>query len=101
MFACVLEVVVGPALNVLYKLGVSDKLKPLVLRLACALWQQQDRAFPHLLHMIADYESSSAQGGWMDMMLARAACVRDICRLRCVYSLSHTYATPFIPQASI
>lgn len=80
MHMCLSQVVVGPALKILYNMGASDRLKPVVLRLACSLWQQQDRAFPHLLRMMADYESPAV--GYTDAMLARAACVRDVCKLR-------------------
>ncbi|MCJ8731689.1 hypothetical protein PDJAM_G00202250 [Pangasius djambal] len=72
-------------LHVLQMLASCSKLRAVALRLLTALWQKQDRVYPDLQKLMALLEKSSVVVGkevqW-EQILARAACVRDICRER-------------------
>uniref|UniRef100_A0A673I2X3 Uncharacterized protein n=1 Tax=Sinocyclocheilus rhinocerous TaxID=307959 RepID=A0A673I2X3_9TELE len=72
-------------LHVLQTLGSSSRLRPVALRLLTLLWQKQDRVYPDLQRLMSQLEKSSVVMGkdtqW-EQILARAACVRDICRER-------------------
>ncbi|XP_051570142.1 focadhesin-like isoform X1 [Myxocyprinus asiaticus] len=72
-------------LHVLQTLGSSPRLRPVALRLLALLWQKQDRVYPDLQRLMSQLERSSVVIGketqW-EQILARAACVRDICRER-------------------
>ncbi|XP_056600101.1 focadhesin isoform X2 [Triplophysa dalaica] len=72
-------------LHVLQTLGSSPRLRPMALRLLVLLWKKQDRVYPDLQRLMSQLDSSSVVMGrdtqW-EQILARAACVRDICRER-------------------
>ncbi|XP_072543953.1 focadhesin [Salminus brasiliensis] len=72
-------------LHVLQALASSPKLRAVALRLLTSLWLKQDRVYPDLQKLMAVLEKSSVVVGkdaqW-EQILARAACVRDICRER-------------------
>ncbi|XP_029609576.1 focadhesin isoform X1 [Salmo trutta] len=72
-------------LHTLQMLGSAPKLRAVALRLMTALWEKQDRVYPDLQRLISQFEKSSVLLGkeaqW-EQILARAACVRDICRER-------------------
>ncbi|XP_077083940.1 focadhesin isoform X2 [Siphateles boraxobius] len=72
-------------LHVLQTLGSSSRLRPVALRLLTLLWKKQDRVYPDLQRLMSQLEKSSVVIGkdtqW-EQILARAACVRDICRER-------------------
>uniref|UniRef100_A0A8C2EJL0 Focadhesin n=1 Tax=Cyprinus carpio TaxID=7962 RepID=A0A8C2EJL0_CYPCA len=72
-------------LHVLQTLGSSSRLRPVALRLLALLWIKQDRVYPDLQRLMSQFEKSSVVLGkdtqW-EQILARAACIRDICRER-------------------
>uniref|UniRef100_A0A671LWT3 Focadhesin-like n=1 Tax=Sinocyclocheilus anshuiensis TaxID=1608454 RepID=A0A671LWT3_9TELE len=72
-------------LHVLQTLGTSSRLRPVALRLLALLWKKQDRVYPDLQRLMSQLEKSSVVLGkdtqW-EQILARAACIRDICRER-------------------
>ncbi|ROL45532.1 Focadhesin [Anabarilius grahami] len=72
-------------LHVLQTLGSSSRLRPVALRLLALLWKKQDRVYPDLQRLMSQLEKSSVVMGkdtqW-EQILARAACVRDICKER-------------------
>uniref|UniRef100_A0A8C1DI18 Focadhesin n=1 Tax=Cyprinus carpio carpio TaxID=630221 RepID=A0A8C1DI18_CYPCA len=72
-------------LHVLQTLGSSSRLRPVALRLLALLWIKQDRVYPDLQRLMSQLEKSSVVLGkdtqW-EQILARAACIRDICRER-------------------
>ncbi|TSK82223.1 Focadhesin [Bagarius yarrelli] len=72
-------------LHVLQMLASCSKLRAVALRLLTALWQKQDRVYPDVQRLMALVEKSSAVVGkdvqW-EQILAKAACVQDICRER-------------------
>ncbi|XP_066536485.1 focadhesin isoform X2 [Hoplias malabaricus] len=72
-------------LHVLQTLGSSPKLRAVTLRLLTALWKKQDRVYPDVQKLMALMEKSSVLLGkkaqW-EQILARAACVQDICKER-------------------
>uniref|UniRef100_A0A8C1KR02 Focadhesin n=1 Tax=Cyprinus carpio TaxID=7962 RepID=A0A8C1KR02_CYPCA len=72
-------------LHVLQTLGSSSRLRPVALRLLALLWKKQDRVYPDLQRLMSQFEKSSVVLGkdtqW-EQILARAACIRDICRER-------------------
>nr|XP_015200548.1 PREDICTED: focadhesin [Lepisosteus oculatus] len=72
-------------LQALQVLGSASKLRPVVLRLMTSLWIKQDRVYPELQKLMAMLDKSSVVFGkeeqW-EQILAKAACIRDICRER-------------------
>uniref|UniRef100_A0A8K9UM34 DUF3730 domain-containing protein n=1 Tax=Oncorhynchus mykiss TaxID=8022 RepID=A0A8K9UM34_ONCMY len=62
----------------------APKLRAVALRLMTALWEKQDRVYPDLQRLISQFEKSVLLGkeAQWEQILARAACVRDICRER-------------------
>ncbi|XP_062850155.1 focadhesin isoform X2 [Trichomycterus rosablanca] len=72
-------------LHVLQRLASCPKLRPVALCVLTELWKKQDRVYPDLQKLMALMEKSSVMVGkevqW-EQILARAACVRDICRER-------------------
>ncbi|XP_062371903.1 focadhesin [Sardina pilchardus] len=76
---------VPQVLHVLQTLGGAPKLRAVVLRLMTALWEKQDRVYPELQRLMCVCEKSAALMGrdaqW-EQVLARAACIRDVCRER-------------------
>uniref|UniRef100_A0A6Q2YZ03 DUF3730 domain-containing protein n=1 Tax=Esox lucius TaxID=8010 RepID=A0A6Q2YZ03_ESOLU len=76
---------VPQVLHTLQMLGSAPRLRAVSLRLMTALWEKQDRVYPDLQKLMSQLEKSSVVLGkeaqW-EQILARAACVRDICRER-------------------
>ncbi|MBN3321520.1 FOCAD protein, partial [Atractosteus spatula] len=72
-------------LQALQVLGSAPKLRAVVLRLMTSLWIKQDRVYPELQKLMAMLDKSSVVFGkeeqW-EQILAKAACIRDICRER-------------------
>ncbi|XP_037537542.1 focadhesin [Nematolebias whitei] len=68
----------------LHMLAAAPKLRAVALRLMTALWKKQDRVYPELQRLLGQLESRGVVGRdtqW-ELILARAACLRDICRER-------------------
>uniref|UniRef100_A0A673VPL5 Focadhesin n=1 Tax=Salmo trutta TaxID=8032 RepID=A0A673VPL5_SALTR len=82
---CGCQLCLPQVLHTLQMLGSAPKLRAVALRLMTALWEKQDRVYPDLQRLISQFEKSSVLLGkeaqW-EQILARAACVRDICRER-------------------
>ncbi|NXG65496.1 FOCAD protein, partial [Hemiprocne comata] len=79
------KVCVAQILRAIHMLGSTPKLRAITLRLMTSLWERQDRIYPELQKFLAmsDMPSLSvdkdAQWEWL---IAKAACIRDICRQR-------------------
>ncbi|XP_072039048.1 focadhesin-like [Amphiura filiformis] len=72
------KICVGPALRTLQGLGESDSISPLALRLITALWEKQDRVFPHLQKLLSDpHDASDSEP--CEILLAKAASIKDVC----------------------
>uniref|UniRef100_A0AAQ5XFT3 DUF3730 domain-containing protein n=1 Tax=Amphiprion ocellaris TaxID=80972 RepID=A0AAQ5XFT3_AMPOC len=68
----------------LHMLASAPKLRGVALRLVTALWKKQDRVYPELQRVLDQQDSRVVVGKdtqW-EQILARAACLRDICRER-------------------
>ncbi|KAL4641587.1 focadhesin [Arapaima gigas] len=77
---------VPQVLQTLQMLASSPKLQAVTLRLMSTLWQKQDRVYPELQRLMAQLEKTSTvvlgkEDQW-EHILARAACVREVCRDR-------------------
>ncbi|XP_064200022.1 focadhesin [Anguilla rostrata] len=75
---------VPQVLQVLQVLGSSPKMRAVGLRLMTSLWVKQDRVYPELQKLMAQVEKGSLVGKeeqW-EQILARAACIWDICKER-------------------
>uniref|UniRef100_A0A8C4SN13 Focadhesin n=1 Tax=Erpetoichthys calabaricus TaxID=27687 RepID=A0A8C4SN13_ERPCA len=72
-------------LRALQMLGNAPKLRPVVLRLMTLLWERQDRVYPELQKFMGILEKQSAsmakENQW-EQIVAKAACIRDICKER-------------------
>uniref|UniRef100_A0A3Q3DDJ6 Focadhesin n=1 Tax=Hippocampus comes TaxID=109280 RepID=A0A3Q3DDJ6_HIPCM len=71
-------------LQTLGTLASSLKLKAVAMRLTAALWKKEDRVYPELQRLLAQPDNRVVMGRetqW-EQVLARAACLRDICRER-------------------
>uniref|UniRef100_H2M9K6 DUF3730 domain-containing protein n=1 Tax=Oryzias latipes TaxID=8090 RepID=H2M9K6_ORYLA len=71
-------------LQTLQMLASAPKLRAVVMRLMTALWKKQDRVYPELQRLLSQQDSRVAVGKdaeW-ERVLARAACLRDVCRER-------------------
>uniref|UniRef100_A0A671ULB0 Focadhesin n=1 Tax=Sparus aurata TaxID=8175 RepID=A0A671ULB0_SPAAU len=71
-------------LQTLHMLASAPKLRAVAMRLMTALWKKQDRVYPELQHLLGQQDSRVVLGRdtqW-EQILARAACLRDICRER-------------------
>ncbi|KAK2900269.1 focadhesin isoform X1 [Channa argus] len=71
-------------LQTLHMLASAPKLRAVAMRLITALWKKQDRVYPEMQRLLAQHESRVVVGRdtqW-EQTLARAACIRDICRAR-------------------
>ncbi|XP_024143659.1 focadhesin isoform X1 [Oryzias melastigma] len=71
-------------LQTLQMLASAPKLKAVVMRLMTALWKKQDRVYPELQRLLSQQDSRVVVGKdseW-ERVLARAACLRDVCRER-------------------
>ncbi|KAF7653336.1 hypothetical protein LDENG_00084210, partial [Lucifuga dentata] len=71
-------------LQTLQMLASTPQLRPVVLRLMTSLWKKQDRVYPELQRLLGQQDSRVMVGKdtqW-EQILARAACLRDVCRER-------------------
>ncbi|XP_037832377.1 focadhesin isoform X2 [Kryptolebias marmoratus] len=71
-------------LQTLHMLAAAPKLRAVVMRLMTALWTKQDRVYPELQRLMGQLDARGVVGRdtqW-ELILARAACLRDICRER-------------------
>uniref|UniRef100_A0A8C0C030 Focadhesin n=1 Tax=Buteo japonicus TaxID=224669 RepID=A0A8C0C030_9AVES len=79
------KVCVAQILRAIHILGSTPKLRAITLRLMTSLWERQDRIYPELQKFLAmsDMPSLSVDKDtqW-EKIIAKAACIRDICRQR-------------------
>ncbi|KFP83145.1 PREDICTED: focadhesin, partial [Acanthisitta chloris] len=79
------KVCVAQILRVIHMLGSTPKLRAIALRLMTLLWERQDRIYPELQKflMMSDMPlvSVDKDAQW-EKLIAKAACIRDICRQR-------------------
>ncbi|KAF7207334.1 focadhesin [Nothobranchius furzeri] len=71
-------------LQTLHTLASDSKLRAVSMRLMTALWKKQDRVYPELQCLLSLKEPRELVGQdtqW-EQILARAACLRDVCRER-------------------
>ncbi|XP_012735632.2 focadhesin [Fundulus heteroclitus] len=71
-------------LQTLQMLASSPKLRAVAMRLMTTLWKRQDRVYPELQRLMSQQETRVVVGKetqW-EQILARAACLRDVCRER-------------------
>ncbi|XP_037614520.1 focadhesin [Sebastes umbrosus] len=71
-------------LQTLHMLASTPKLRAVAMRLMTALWKKQDRVYPELQRLLGQQDSRVVVGRdtqW-EQILARAACLRDICKER-------------------
>ncbi|NWQ77385.1 FOCAD protein, partial [Columbina picui] len=79
------KVCVAQILRAIHMLGSTPKLRAVALRLMTSLWERQDRIYPELQKFLAmsDMPSLSVdKDAQWEKLIARAACIRDICRQR-------------------
>ncbi|KAM6034685.1 focadhesin isoform 2-T3 [Chlamydotis macqueenii] len=79
------KVCVAQILRAIYMLGSTPKLRGIALRLMTSLWERQDRIYPELQKFLAmsDMPSLSVdKDAQWEKLIAKAACIRDICRQR-------------------
>ncbi|XP_056225710.1 focadhesin isoform X1 [Seriola aureovittata] len=71
-------------LQTLHMLASSLKLRAVAMRLMTALWKKQDRVYPELQRLLGQQDNRVVVGrdAQWEQILARAACLRDICRER-------------------
>uniref|UniRef100_A0A087XI00 Focadhesin n=1 Tax=Poecilia formosa TaxID=48698 RepID=A0A087XI00_POEFO len=71
-------------LQTLHMLASSPKLRAVAMRLMTVLWKRQDRVYPELQGLLGQQDIRLVVGKdtqW-EQMVARAACLRDICKER-------------------
>ncbi|XP_068443622.1 focadhesin [Clinocottus analis] len=68
-------------LQTLHMLASAPKLRAVAMRLMTALWRKQDRVYPELQRLLSQQDSRVLVGrdAQWEQILARAACLRDIC----------------------
>ncbi|NXM42399.1 FOCAD protein, partial [Gymnorhina tibicen] len=79
------KVCVAQILRAIHMLGSTPKLRAVASRLMTSLWERQDRIYPELQKFLAisDMPSVSVdKDAQWEKLIAKAACIRDICRLR-------------------
>ncbi|XP_046905306.1 focadhesin isoform X3 [Hypomesus transpacificus] len=79
------KLVVPQVLHTLQILASTSKLRGVALRLMTALWEKQDRVYPELQRLMGQLDKTSGLVGKEDQweqVLARATCIRDICKER-------------------
>uniref|UniRef100_A0A8C3GCC7 Focadhesin n=1 Tax=Cyclopterus lumpus TaxID=8103 RepID=A0A8C3GCC7_CYCLU len=71
-------------LQTLHMLASAPKLRAVAMRLMTDLWRKQDRIYPELQRLLGQQDSRVVVGrdAQWEQILARAACLRDICRER-------------------
>ena len=75
--------IVGAVLRTIQSLGNQPALRPLASRLLCELWRRQDRCYPQLVKFLTDPPHPDPSH---EMLVARAATIRDICHIKSVNS---------------
>jgi len=102
VYMCV-QMSVGPVLATCKQLASSSiELAAVALRMMSSLWKQHDFCFPYLVQMLMSTTSvADADDG--AVLLARAACMMDVCRLRFVepctiVQLSVSSSEKFVPK---
>ncbi|XP_070785778.1 focadhesin [Enoplosus armatus] len=75
---------VPAVLQTLHMLASAPKLRAVAMRLMTALWKKQDRVYPELQRLLSQQDGRVVAGrdAQWEQILARAACLRDICRER-------------------
>ncbi|GAB0204435.1 focadhesin [Grus japonensis] len=79
------KVCVAQILRTIHMLGSTPKLRAITLRLMTSLWERQDRIYPELQKFLAMSNMPSLsldKDAQWENMIAKAACIRDICSLR-------------------
>uniref|UniRef100_A0A8C3JAK8 Focadhesin n=1 Tax=Calidris pygmaea TaxID=425635 RepID=A0A8C3JAK8_9CHAR len=79
------KVCVPQILRAIYMLGSAPKLRAIALRLMTSLWERQDRIYPELQKFLVMSDTSSLsvdKDTQWEKLIAKAACIRDICRQR-------------------
>ncbi|XP_009469281.1 PREDICTED: focadhesin isoform X2 [Nipponia nippon] len=79
------KVCVAQILRAIHMLGSTPKLRAITLRLMTSLWERQDRIYPELQKFLAMSDTSSLsvdKDAQWEKLIAKAACIRDICRQR-------------------
>ncbi|XP_047426080.1 focadhesin [Mugil cephalus] len=71
-------------LPTLHMLASAPKLRAVAMRLMTALWKKQDRVYPELQRLLGPQDVRVVMGrdAQWEQILARAACLRDVCRER-------------------
>ncbi|XP_063176003.1 focadhesin [Chroicocephalus ridibundus] len=79
------KVCVAQILRAIHMLGSTPKLRAIALRLMTSLWEKQDRIYPELQKFLgmSDMPSLSVdKDAQWEKLIAKAACIRDICKQR-------------------
>ncbi|XP_041341507.1 focadhesin isoform X2 [Pyrgilauda ruficollis] len=79
------KVCVAQILRAIHMLGSTAKLRAIASRLMTSLWERQDRIYPELQKFLAMSDMPSVsidKDAQWEKLIAKAACIRDICRLR-------------------
>ncbi|KAM6363716.1 focadhesin isoform 1-T2 [Pluvialis apricaria] len=79
------KVCVAQILRAIHMLGSTPKLRAITLRLMTSLWERQDRIYPELQKFLAMSDMPSLyvdKDAQWEKLIAKAACIRDICRQR-------------------
>ncbi|XP_017661540.1 PREDICTED: focadhesin [Lepidothrix coronata] len=79
------KVCVAQILRAIHMLGSTPKLRAIASRLMTSLWERQDRIYPELLKFLATSDMPSVsvdKDAQWEKLIAKAACIRDICRQR-------------------
>ncbi|XP_009946912.1 PREDICTED: focadhesin-like, partial [Leptosomus discolor] len=79
------KVCVAQILRAIHMLGSTPKLRAITLRLMTSLWERQDRIYPELQKFLAMSDKPSLsvdKDAQWEKLIAKAACIRDICRQR-------------------
>jgi len=84
------QMAVGPVLATCKQLSSSSiELAAVALRMMSSLWKLHDFCFPYVVQMLMSTASvAEADAGDGAVLLARAACMMDVCCLR--------YVEPFL-----
>ncbi|KAG7265998.1 hypothetical protein CRUP_029609, partial [Coryphaenoides rupestris] len=77
---------VPQVLHVLQMLASAPNLRAMVMRLMTELWKKQDRVYPELQRVLGPpggkLGAVAGRDAQWEMLLARAACLKDICKER-------------------
>lgn len=67
----------------------------------CKLWQIQNRVFPHLQRALNSVDTNGDAELNLDIQMAKAACLLDICKLRYIINPVHAILTVINFQTQI